>query len=112
MMPSKLLDIQSNLCPQEQEMIALDESRNERSFHGDDIEDVSNTKANLDDGTSVNPDSSNEHFGEQTDVNTDIEETNLEIEETEVPDGGWGWFIVLGCFVTKMICGEQVLILC
>ena len=111
-MSQKLFDIQSNLCPQDPEMIALDESRNERSFHGDNIEDSSNTKANLDDGTSVNPDISNGLFGEQTDVNTDIEETNLEIEENEVPDGGWGWFIVLGCFVIKMICGEQLLILC
>ena len=93
-------------------MKALDESRDERSFHGDGVEDGSHTKADLDDELSVCKDISNAHFGEQTDVNTDIEETNLEIEENEVPDVGWGWFIILGRFVTKMICGKKVLIVC
>ena len=64
-----LFDIQSKLCPQEQEMIALDESKDERSFHGDAVEDGSHTKADLDDELFVCKDISNGHFGEQTNVN-------------------------------------------
>ena len=29
-----------------------------------------------------------------------------EIEETKAPDGGWGWCIILGCLILRMIIGK------
>ena len=90
-------------------MVALDESRNGSSFHSDDHGNGSQTKADLDDDTSVKTDINNEHFGEQS-KKTNVEEPDLVIEENVVPDGGWGWFIILGCFVIRMICGKGIFI--
>ena len=31
-----------------------------------------------------------------------------EIEETKAPDGGWGWCIILGCLILRMIIGKRL----
>ena len=38
-----------------------------------------------------------------------VEETSeTVIEESKAPDGGWGWLIILGCLIVRMIIGKYV----
>ena len=86
-------------------MTVLDESRKGNSFHSSNTEvGPEETKVDREDGFNANSDINNAHLEEHT-KETDVE-TNLIIEENVVPDGGWGWFIILGCFVIRMICGK------
>ena len=90
-------------------MVVLDESRNGHSFHWDEKEDSSEARTGLDDETFADADIRCEIF-EGPGNRKDAEETDLVIEENKPPDGGWGWFIILGCLVIRMICGKKSLI--
>ena len=86
-------------------MVVLDESRNGEKFHSNDKEDGSaETNVDRDNRVYANSDTNNVHFDKLQEK--DVVETNPTIEQNVVPDGGWGWFIILGCFVIRMICGR------
>lgn len=36
----------------------------------------------------------------------DCESIKKETEDSQAPDGGWGWFIILGCLLIRFICGK------
>lgn len=44
------------------------------------------------------------------DDNTEENQVTIETEVAKIksPDGGWGWFIVLGCLFLRIIVGECV----
>lgn len=44
------------------------------------------------------------------DDNTEEKQVTIEteVEKINSPDGGWGWFIVLGCLFLRIIVGECV----
>jgi hypothetical protein len=41
--------------------------------------------------------------GDFRDTDSDV----MTSPETRVPDGGWGWFCVLGCALTHIVIGKQ-----
>ena len=44
---------------------------------------------------------------EEKDSDTDIEKHDaVVIEESKALDGGWGWFIILGCLILRMTVGR------
>ena len=42
------------------------------------------------------------------DLDNDKEVSETVIEESKAPDGGWGWLIILGCLIVRMIVGKYV----
>ena len=87
-------------------MVVLDESRNGHSFHKDDKEDGSEARTGLENDTFADADVRCEIF-EGPDNKKDTEETDAVIDENKPSDGGWGWFIILGCFVIRMLCSKK-----